>query len=293
MLHCGLWSCNTSPSLLCFFASRIDACSLLSSSRSRLISRASSFCTKSTSAILSVGMPISAGMTAFVSYVNENGVKSHNVIGIAPVAIIDRQLPFEYTIASRSTDVMMEEGKPVGPYVIKMKNYMELERLGYELPQDLSAATPQVMAIQGGRIQKANKKSLNAKGKGLRGARKLKQGDLYLYVGNEVRAQVEAIRNFDLVLLNGLIWMDFRISVSKNNVVYFNAIPSDGIYETDVVSLKILSRTMKARSLIILEMKRDEGGEGDEVVLMAAMRGHGGVMCGGEDDEDDGDVVAA
>ncbi|GKA62559.1 hypothetical protein Tco_0762078 [Tanacetum coccineum] len=25
-------------------------------------------------------------------------------------------------------------------------------------------------------------------------------------------------------------------------------------------------------------MKRDEGGEGDEVVLMAAMRGHGGVM---------------
>ncbi|GKF14085.1 retrotransposon protein, putative, ty1-copia subclass, partial [Tanacetum coccineum] len=28
------------------------------------------------------------------------------------------------------------------------------------------AATPQVMAIQGGRIQKANKKSLNAKGKG-------------------------------------------------------------------------------------------------------------------------------
>ncbi|GJT63989.1 hypothetical protein Tco_1015469 [Tanacetum coccineum] len=28
-------------------------------------------------------------------------------IGIAPVAIIDRQLPFEYTIASRSTDVMV------------------------------------------------------------------------------------------------------------------------------------------------------------------------------------------
>ncbi|GJV19160.1 retrotransposon protein, putative, ty1-copia subclass [Tanacetum coccineum] len=75
-----------------------------------------------------------------------------------------------------------EEGKPVGPYVIKMKNYVaQLERLGYVLPRDLSvglimngltsdfagfAATPQVMAIQGGRIQKANKKSLNAKGKG-------------------------------------------------------------------------------------------------------------------------------
>ncbi|GJV75403.1 hypothetical protein Tco_1506987 [Tanacetum coccineum] len=75
-----------------------------------------------------------------------------------------------------------EEGKLVGPYVIKMKNYVaQLERLGYVLPRDLSvglimngltsnfagfAATPQVMAIQGGRIQKANKKPLNAKEKG-------------------------------------------------------------------------------------------------------------------------------
>ncbi|GKB17312.1 hypothetical protein Tco_0851235 [Tanacetum coccineum] len=74
-----------------------------------------------------------------------------------------------------------EEGKPVGQYVLKMQGYVEqLERLGYVLPQDLSvglilngltrvyfkkAATPQVMAIQSGRIQKANKKSLKAKGK--------------------------------------------------------------------------------------------------------------------------------
>ncbi|GJS82076.1 retrotransposon protein, putative, ty1-copia subclass [Tanacetum coccineum] len=247
--------------------------------------------------------------------------------GIASVAIIDRQLPFEYTIASRSTDVMVwnavydahnkvaclmlgsmtpelhrqfenvspyemlqefksmfekqaevewfdliqtfhackqEEGKPVGQYVLKMKGYVEqLERLGYVLPQDLSvglilngltsdftgfAATPQVMAIQSGRIHRANKKSLNAKRKGkgkgkgkdkkvghckrncpaylaelikkkkqvgtassldifgLRGARKLKQGALYLYVGNGVRAQVEAIGSFDLVLPNGLVF---------------------------------------------------------------------------------------
>nr|GEW33420.1 hypothetical protein [Tanacetum cinerariifolium] len=74
-----------------------------------------------------------------------------------------------------------DEGKPIGPYVIKMMNYVaQLKRLGYVLPRDLSvglilngltsdfdgfAATPQVMEIQGGRIQKANKKSLNAKGK--------------------------------------------------------------------------------------------------------------------------------
>ncbi|GJU68028.1 retrotransposon protein, putative, ty1-copia subclass [Tanacetum coccineum] len=246
-----------------------------------------------------------------------------------------------------------EEGKPVGPYVLKMKGYVEqLERLGYVLPQDISvglilngltsdfagfvrnytmhnmgktvgelhallieyekglpkkAATPQVMAIQGGRIQKANKKSLNAKGKGkgkgkgkdksyipkpknpkpsakehptkddachhckevgigLRGARKLKQGALYLYVGNGVRAQVEAIGSYNLVLPNGLVicldnchyaptitrgvvsvsclvdngftqcFTDYGISVSKNDVLYLNAISSNGIYEIDMIN---------------------------------------------------------
>ncbi|GKD78744.1 retrotransposon protein, putative, ty1-copia subclass [Tanacetum coccineum] len=40
---------------------------------------------------------------------------------------------------------------------------------------------------------------------GFREARKLKQGALYLYVGNCVRAQVEAIGSFDLVFPNGLV----------------------------------------------------------------------------------------
>ncbi|GKF49701.1 zinc finger, CCHC-type containing protein, partial [Tanacetum coccineum] len=40
---------------------------------------------------------------------------------------------------------------------------------------------------------------------GVREARKLKQGALYLYVGNGVRAQVEAIGSYDLVLPNGLV----------------------------------------------------------------------------------------
>ncbi|GKA76824.1 retrotransposon protein, putative, ty1-copia subclass [Tanacetum coccineum] len=303
-----------------------------------------------------------------------------------------------------------KEGKPVGAYVLKMKDYVEqLERLGYVLPQDLSvglvfngltgdfagfvrnynihnmgkkigeihallieyekglpkkAETPQVMMIKSGKIQKANKKSLKAKGKGkangkgmdkqvyipkpknpkpsakehptkddichhckevghwkrncpvylaellkkkkqvgtasssgiftielfafpnkswvydtgcgthicitkqgFREARKLKQGALYLYVGNGVRAQVEAIGSFDLVLPNGLViclenyhyapsitrgvvsvhrlvengfvqyFTDFGISVSKNNVLYFNAIPGNGIYEIDMHDL--------------------------------------------------------
>ncbi|GKA33915.1 retrotransposon protein, putative, ty1-copia subclass [Tanacetum coccineum] len=68
-------------------------------------------------------------------------------------------------------------------------------------------------------------------------ARKPKQGALYLYMGNGVRAQVEAIGSYDLVFPNGLCFTDFRILISKNNVFYFNAIPSNGIYEIDMHDL--------------------------------------------------------
>ncbi|GJV59675.1 retrotransposon protein, putative, ty1-copia subclass [Tanacetum coccineum] len=59
---------------------------------------------------------------------------------------------------------------------------------------------------------------------GLRGARKLKQGDLYLYVGNGVRAQVEAIGSFDLVLPNGLV---FKNEVENQLGKTIKAIRSD------------------------------------------------------------------
>ncbi|GJS20118.1 retrotransposon protein, putative, ty1-copia subclass [Tanacetum coccineum] len=197
--------------------------------------------------------------------------------------------------------ILGKEGKPFGPYVLKMKGYVEqLKHLGYVLPQDISvglilngltsdfagfvrnynmhnmgktvgelhallieykkglpkkAATPQVMVIQGGRIQKANKKSQNAKGKGKGKGKgndksyipepknpkpsikerptkddachhckeighwkrncpvyltelimKKKQvGTASSSVGNGVRAQVEAIGSYDLVLPNGLV----------------------------------------------------------------------------------------
>ncbi|GJU16938.1 F-box associated domain containing protein [Tanacetum coccineum] len=246
--------------------------------------------------------------------------------GIAPVAIIDRQLPFEYTITSRSTDVMVfhqlklalrvekkiyvieqpippapaadsaanvlaewnavydahndelrsmfekqarverfdiiqtfhackqEEGKSVSQYILKMKGYVEqLERLGYVLSQDLSVG----LILNG--LTSDFVTHICITKQGLRGARKLKQGDLYLYVGNGVRAQVEAIGSFDLVLPNGLVicldnchyahsitrgvvsvsclvknrfaqcFTDYRISVSRNDILYFNAIPSNGV----------------------------------------------------------------
>ncbi|GKE18734.1 hypothetical protein Tco_1426311 [Tanacetum coccineum] len=176
----------------------------------------------------------------------------------------------------------------------------------YEKGFPKNAETPQVMMIKGGKIQKAKKKSLKAKGKGkvngkgndkqvyipkpknpkpstkehpakddtrhhckegFREAKKLKQGALYLYVGNGVCAQVEAIGNYDLVLPNGLMicldnyhyapsitrgvvsvhclvengfvqcFTDFGISFSKNNVFYFNVILSNGIYEIDMHDL--------------------------------------------------------
>ncbi|GJS03673.1 retrotransposon protein, putative, ty1-copia subclass [Tanacetum coccineum] len=98
---------------------------------------------------------------------------------------------------------------------------------------------------------------------GLRGSRKLKPGALSLYVGDGHRAAVEAIGEFHLCLPSGLVLIlhnchyapsitrgiilvsllykggfvncfenDTLISVSRNNLIYFNAIPRDDIYET-------------------------------------------------------------
>ncbi|GJV86719.1 retrotransposon protein, putative, ty1-copia subclass, partial [Tanacetum coccineum] len=220
----------------------------------------------------------------------------------------------------------------------------------YEKGLPKKAETPQVMMIKGGKIQKANKKSLKAKGKGkANGKGKDKQvyipkpknpkpsakehptkddtchhckevghckrncpaylaelikkkkqvgtassSDVFIIElfsfptkswvydtscgthicntkhglgGVRKLKQVEAIGSFDLVLPNGLVicldnchyapsitrgvvsvhrlvengfvqcFTDFGISVSKNNVHYFNAIPSNGVYEIDMHNL--------------------------------------------------------
>ncbi|GJS50742.1 retrotransposon protein, putative, ty1-copia subclass [Tanacetum coccineum] len=100
---------------------------------------------------------------------------------------------------------------------------------------------------------------------GLRGSKKLNPGALSLYIGNGQRATVEAIRNYHLCLPSGLVIvlnnchyapsitrgiisvfrlyddgfinhfeLNNAISVSKNNVVYFSAIPRDGVYEIEM-----------------------------------------------------------
>ncbi|GKD80264.1 retrotransposon protein, putative, ty1-copia subclass, partial [Tanacetum coccineum] len=75
----------------------------------------------------------------------------------------------------------------------------------------------------------------------------LKPGALSLYVGNGQREVVEAIGNFDLSLPRGVIsvsrlyedgfinrFVNNTIQVSRNNMVYFSAIPRDGIFEIDL-----------------------------------------------------------
>ncbi|GJU45794.1 retrotransposon protein, putative, ty1-copia subclass [Tanacetum coccineum] len=100
---------------------------------------------------------------------------------------------------------------------------------------------------------------------GLRGYQKLNKGALDLYVGNGNTTAVEAIWSFDLILPSGMIlildnchvsptitrgvislsrlwdngfhykFMDNgAISVSKNNICYFNVFPRNGIFEIDM-----------------------------------------------------------
>ncbi|GJU61805.1 retrotransposon protein, putative, ty1-copia subclass [Tanacetum coccineum] len=95
----------------------------------------------------------------------------------------------------------------------------------------------------------------------------LSRGLLVLYVGNGQREAVEAIGNFDLSLPSGLVivlnnchyapsitrgvisvsrlyedgfinrFVNNTIQVSRNNMVYFSAIPRDGIFEIDLFKI--------------------------------------------------------
>nr|GEX52840.1 hypothetical protein [Tanacetum cinerariifolium] len=99
---------------------------------------------------------------------------------------------------------------------------------------------------------------------GLRASRKLKPGAIRLYVGNGQREAVEAIGVFYLcrssgleIVLNSFHYAPFitrgviyvsrlyedgfinhfvnnTIQVSRNNMVYFSAIPRDGVFEIDL-----------------------------------------------------------
>nr|GEU57302.1 hypothetical protein [Tanacetum cinerariifolium] len=121
-------------------------------------------------------------------------------------------------------------------------------------------------------------KKLSHRASGLRGSRKLKPGALSLYVGNGQRAAVEAIGSYHLSLLRGLVivlnichyapsitkgiisvsylyddgyvnrLMDNSIQVFRNNMVYFSAVPKDGIFEIDLSDSYTIVSSMYALS---------------------------------------------
>ncbi|GJV43139.1 retrovirus-related pol polyprotein from transposon TNT 1-94, partial [Tanacetum coccineum] len=80
--------------------------------------------------------------------------------------------------------------------------------------------------------------------RGLKGERKMKQATIYMYMVNGVHAQVEAITARGVVSVSRLVDNEFiqrltnyGILVSKNDILYFNVIPHDGIYEIDMLNL--------------------------------------------------------
>ncbi|GKA58929.1 zinc finger, CCHC-type containing protein, partial [Tanacetum coccineum] len=151
-----------------------------------------------------------------------------------------------------------EEGQSVSTCVLKMKAYLDqMERLGYPMPLVLG-----VNLILTSLSKTMTKKSIPKKAPAVLAIR---QGALDLYVGNGNRVAVEAIRSFDLTLPSGMVlvldnchfspsitrWVislsslwdncflhkfmdNGAISVSKDNLFYFNVIPRDGIFEIDM-----------------------------------------------------------
>ncbi|GJY79267.1 retrotransposon protein, putative, ty1-copia subclass [Tanacetum coccineum] len=113
---------------------------------------------------------------------------------------------------------------------------------------------------------------------GLRGSKKLNPGALSLYLGNGQHAAIEAIGNYHLclpsvlvIVLNNFHYapsitrgiisisrlyedgfinrfeLNNAISVSKNNVVYFSAIPRDGVYEIEMSCSNTNDSSIKKR----------------------------------------------
>ncbi|GJT14627.1 hypothetical protein Tco_0959059 [Tanacetum coccineum] len=127
-------------------------------------------------------------------------------------------------------------------------------------------------------LLKKKKLSQGASTSGLRRSRKLKPGALSLYVSDGHRITVKAIGEFHLCLPSGLVLILHNchytpsitrgiisvsclyddgfvnrfnggvLSVSRNNLVYFSAIPRDGIYEINLSSFNTNDSSMYAFS---------------------------------------------
>nr|GEV17673.1 retrotransposon protein, putative, Ty1-copia subclass [Tanacetum cinerariifolium] len=119
----------------------------------------------------------------------------------------------------------------------KMIGELHVMLIEYEKDLPKKAETPQVMMIKDGKIQKANKKSLKAKGKGKTNGKGKDKQDYIPKPKNPKPAAKEHPAKDDTCHHCKECFTDFGISVSKNNVFYFNVIPSNGIYEIDMHDL--------------------------------------------------------
>nr|GEV22244.1 hypothetical protein [Tanacetum cinerariifolium] len=99
----------------------------------------------------------------------------------------------------------------------------------YEKVLPKKAATPQVMAIQVGRIQKSNKKSLNANSNG-KGKGKGKDKSYIPKPKNPKPSTKDHPTKDDA-------YHHYKEVVSKNDILYFNAITCNDIYEIDMLNL--------------------------------------------------------
>nr|GFB12207.1 zinc finger, CCHC-type [Tanacetum cinerariifolium] len=95
------------------------------------------------------------------------------------------------------------------PIVASIEQYQDIDTMQFE---EVASSNNQGGGRGHGRNFTKNKSSYRKStshrslDKGFRGARKLKRGSLYLYVGNGMCAEVEAIGSFDLHLPNGLLY---------------------------------------------------------------------------------------
>nr|GEV56620.1 hypothetical protein [Tanacetum cinerariifolium] len=195
-------------------------------------------------------------------------------IPTAPVAPPGQQVPSEalathaaWTVREFHTSKQKED-QLVSSHVLKMKGYIDnLERLGQPVGQNLATVNElhAMLKLHEETLPKKDANHAIRAGKGLQGSKKLKPCALSLYVGDGHRAAVEAIRTYHLELPIGLVIVlnnchyapsitrgvisvsrlfddgfinrfddNNVISVSKNNLVYFMAVPRDGIYEIDM-----------------------------------------------------------
>nr|GEV17877.1 hypothetical protein [Tanacetum cinerariifolium] len=166
------------------------------------------------------------------------------------------------------------EGKLVGPYVLKMKGYMEhLEHFGHVLPQDISVA----LILNGLTsdfarfVRNYNMHNIGKTvGKG-KGKEKERKKSYIPKLKNPKPSTKEHPTKYDachhckevghwkrncLVYLAELIMKKKQVgttssSVSKNDVLYFNAISSNGIYENDMIN-----RVTNVNSIFTISNKR-------------------------------------